>query len=263
MAINKNLGDRSSPLEIINFFAKFLQRTLSSFLGEILKGEKQGGGPLEERSSSSSSSSSSLPSRENCSLNGAGIRDGPRATNNEPPLLPLSPSFSYARLSISLSLPPLRFIFYPRQRLVQVFFHTVEMIGFLFPSPPLVGSTPRKSILLLLLFPPPLLVRWFFIEKEASCQIWRFISTRLGRLSLSPFRLPLRGVEEQGGRRELLLFGFDRVMPIRYFYTRDLSLPFFRSFFEYFSDSEKFLFSSSVFRDISLLSDNLNGQVFK
>ena len=103
MAINKNLGDRSSPLEIINFFAKFLQRTLSSFLGEILKGEKQGGGPLEERSSSSSSSSSSLPSRENCSLNGAGIRDGPRATNNEPPLLPLSPSFSYARLSISLS----------------------------------------------------------------------------------------------------------------------------------------------------------------
>ena len=207
MAINKNLGDRSSPLEIINFFAKFLQRTLSSFLGEILKGEKQGGGPLEEGSSCSASSSSSLPSRENCSLNGAGIRDGPRATNNEPPLLPLSPSFSYARLSISLSLPPFRFIFYPRQRLVQVFFHTVEMIGFLFPSPPLVGSTPRKSILLLLFLfpPPPLLVRWFFIEKEASCQIWRFISTRLGRLSLSPFRLPLRSRGTGGETRTFIV----------------------------------------------------------
>lgn len=125
-------------------------------------------------------------------------------------------SFLLLRPSISLSLPPFRFIFYPRQRLVQVFFHTVEMIGFLFPSPPLVGSTPRKSILLLLFLfpPPPLLVRWFFIEKEASCQIWRFISTRLGRLSLSPFRLPLLGVEERGG--DANFYCSDSIVSCRY-----------------------------------------------
>ena len=70
------------------------------------------------------------------------IRDGPRATKNDPLLPVVSSSFSARRSSLFPSL--YRFISYP-QRLVQDFFHSqVEIIGFLFP--------PTRALSLLPLF---------------------------------------------------------------------------------------------------------------